>query len=99
MLWSLAFEAVRQEHDEAAKPAPLVFSAGNKLVDDDLGCVPEITELRFPRDECIREVEAIAVFETQDAGFGKRAVLDLDLRLAWLHVFERRVGMAVLVIV
>src|ERR1700674_505780 len=48
MLRPLALVAVRQKHDEAGRQVPLVFTGADELVDDDLGAVGEIAELRFP---------------------------------------------------
>src|SRR5438477_5319823 len=42
VLGSLAFEAVRQEQDQPAEPLPFVLGAGDELVHDRLGGVPEI---------------------------------------------------------
>ena len=81
MLGPLAFEAVRQQQHEAAQPPPLLFGAGDELVDDHLGGVDEVAELRLPQHQPVRAVEAVAVLEAQHAGLGQRAVVDLDRRL------------------
>jgi hypothetical protein len=47
----LAFEAVREQHHQAAGLAPLLLAAGNELVDHDLRAVGEVAELRFPDDQ------------------------------------------------
>src|SRR5690242_7085304 len=57
MLRPGALEAVRQQQDEAAELLPFVFAAGDKLIDDRLGHVPEIAELRFPDDEAARAIQ------------------------------------------
>ena len=69
MLGALAFEAVRQEEHDAAEAAPLGFSAGDELVDDNLGGVGEVAELGLPHYEAFRAVEAVAVVEAEDARF------------------------------
>ncbi len=48
VLRALAFISVRQQHDESGEQAPLVFSGGNELINDDLRAVGEISELGFP---------------------------------------------------
>ena len=53
VLGPLAFVAVRQEHHETGGLVPLVLARHDELVDDDLGAVHEITELRLPDHECI----------------------------------------------
>ena len=80
MLGSLAFKAVRQQQNEAAQPLPFVFSAGDKLIHDRLRNIPEVAELRFPEDETVRIIEAVAVLESEDCGFGERTVENLNRR-------------------
>jgi len=48
---TLAFVAVREEHDEAAGLTPLRFGRSDELVDHDLRAVGEVTELGFPDDQ------------------------------------------------
>ena len=49
MFGALAFEAMRQKQHKAAEAFPFVFGAGDELIDDRLGGIPEIAELRFPQ--------------------------------------------------
>src|SRR5690606_3256613 len=84
---------------EPAQAPPLVLRAGDELVDDDLGDVDEVAELRLPQDEPLRAIEAVAVLEAEDADLGERAVPDLDRRLARVEVLKRPVSLAGLVIV
>ena len=51
VLRALALEAVRQQQDEAVHLAPLVFGGDEVLVDDDLGAVDEVAELRLPHHQ------------------------------------------------
>ena len=95
VLGALALEAVRQQQDEAAQPRPLVLGAGDELVDDHLGRVEEVAELRLPGHETLGVVEAVAVLEAEHAGFGERAVEDLDAGLVGGEVLQRRVGAAI----
>src|SRR6267142_4865245 len=62
MLGALAFEAVGQKQNNAAEAFPLVLCAGDELIDDRLGGIPEITELSLPENESIGIVEAEAIF-------------------------------------
>src|SRR6267142_5917522 len=78
MFGTLAFEAMRQQQNETAEAFPFVFGAGDELIDDRLGRIPEIAKLSFPENQPVRIVEAEAVFETQDSGFRKQAVEDLN---------------------
>ena len=69
VLWAHAFLAVRQHHHQARDAAPLRFRRGDELVDDDLGAVDEVAELRFPDDEHVRFVERVAVVEAEHRRF------------------------------
>src|SRR5437870_4030577 len=69
VLGSRAFKAVRQKQDQSAKPLPFIFGAGDELVHDRLGGIPEIAVLRFPRDEAVGKVQTVTVFETEHARF------------------------------
>ena len=59
---------MRQEQHDAAEAVPLVFGADDELIDDHLGGVDEVAELRLPEDEAVGAIEAVAVFEAQHAG-------------------------------
>ena len=51
VLGALALVAVRQEQHEAVLLVPLVLGGDDVLVDDDLGAVDEVAELRLPHHE------------------------------------------------
>ncbi len=65
VLRSLAFVAVRQQHDESGQQVPLGFAGGNELVDDDLRAVDEVSELRFPQHQRFGEIAGVAVLEAE----------------------------------
>ena len=67
VLGALPFEAVRQQQDQAAQPAPLVLGAGDELVDDHLGGVDEVAELGLPQNQPVGAVQAVAVLEAEHA--------------------------------
>ena len=48
MLGPGAFKTVREQQDEAGQLSPLVLGCGDKLIDDHLSGIGEITELCFP---------------------------------------------------
>ena len=96
MLGTLAFETVRQKHDETAQPPPFVLAAGDELIDDDLRGVDEIAELRLPYDQAVGPVEAVAPLEAQHAGLGQRTVVNFEFGLARRQVLQRHVGFAAL---
>jgi hypothetical protein len=66
---TLPFVAVRQQQNNAGRQVPFVFRGGNKLIDDDLRAVDEVSELRFPGDQRFRIIAAVAILEAQDTRF------------------------------
>src|SRR4029078_7983634 len=80
MLRPLPLEAVRKQHHEAAGAQPLRLPGGDELVDYALRAIGEVAELRFPKNQCLRVGERIAVFETEYAEFGQRAVAHFEAR-------------------
>ena len=91
MFRALALIPVRQQQHDAGGQIPLVLARADELIDDHLRAVGKIAELRFPQHQRFRIVAAIAVFETQHAGFGKRGVVNFAARLAGREMFERHV--------
>ena len=69
----------------------LCFTAGHELVDDHLGAVGEIAELRFPEDERIRLGKAVAVLEAKNRHFRQHGVDDFVMGLFFRNVLQRRV--------
>ena len=69
MFGSLAFQPVRKQERNSTQASPFFFSGGDKLVDDHLCDVPEIPELRLPKNEPVRRVETVAIFKTEHARF------------------------------
>ena len=78
MFWTLAFKSVGQQHHQTGHPQPLGFGRGNELIDDDLGTVGEIAELRFPQRQRLGLGGRIAVFKAQNPQLGQRRVDDLQ---------------------
>src|SRR6266404_2414660 len=99
VFWALAFVPVRQQENQATQPLPFLFRAGDELVHYRLGGIPEISVLRLPQNETIGIVQAVTVFETKHTRFRKGAIENLDRGLIGRQVLERRVGMAILIIV
>ena len=54
VLRALPLVAVGQQQDEAAALVPLGLGAGDELVDDHLGAVDEVAELRLPQHQRAR---------------------------------------------
>ena len=76
---------------EAAEPAPFVFGADDELIDDHLGRVDEVAELRLPHHQAVGAIETVAVLEAQHAGFRQRAVVNFDRRLIGRQIRQRHV--------
>ena len=75
---TLAVVAVRKQESEAGGGAPFGFGGGDVLIDLGLGAVGKIPELGFPEDQHFGAIEGVAIVETEDGGFGERAVVDAE---------------------
>jgi hypothetical protein len=51
LIRTLPFKTMWQQHEPDRSAQPLVFRAGDELVDNHLGCIEEITKLSLPSDE------------------------------------------------
>ena len=71
----MAFVAVGEEQHDASSALPLGFTTGDKLIDDDLGAVGEITELSLPDAKHIGVIECVAVVETEHRCFGEERII------------------------
>src|ERR1700761_1606622 len=91
MFGPLAFVAVRQKKNEAGRERPLVFAGAQKLIDDDLRAVDEVSELRFPQNESFGIVAAEAVFEAETCSFRERRIVNLAERLFAREMRKRQV--------
>src|SRR5262245_5437356 len=88
VLRSLSFEAVGKKHHYARKQSPFVFTGADELIDNSLGDVNKITELRFPKHECFWIVTAVAVFKSQYSSFRQSRVIDFAGRLTIRNMLE-----------
>lgn len=91
MFGALALVSMGKKHHHSGQQTPLIFARGDELIDDDLRAIGEITELRFPEHESLREIAAEAVFEAENGGLGKGRIIDFEPALIGRHVFERDV--------
>ena len=67
MFRSLSVEAMGQIHNQTSALQPFPFARSNKLVNNDLGTIDEITKLSFPYGERIGGNKGITKFETESA--------------------------------
>src|SRR5581483_2147851 len=96
VLRSLPFKSMRKKHDEAARAQPLCLAGGNELVDDALGAIGEIAELRLPQHQRLRVGQRIAVFEPEHAELRKRAIA--NFKAGTVHLAERNIFLAILLV-
>ena len=82
-----------QQHHKAAHAQPLALAGGDELVDDDLGAVGEIAELRLPQHEGFGVGDGIPVLEAEHRDFGEGAVDDLELGLVLAQMIQRDVAL------
>jgi len=75
---TLAVVSVRKKESEAGGGAPFGFGGGDVLIDLGLGAVGKIPELGFPKDEHFGAIEGVTIVETEDGGFGERAVVNAE---------------------
>ena len=107
VLGALALVAVGQQQHEPVALAPLVLGGDDVLVDDDLGAVDEVAELRLPQHERSVVGVGVAVLESErgvlataasrrprTAPLAPGSVVERDPRLAGLVVDQRRVALA-----
>ncbi len=89
MVRPLALVAVRQQHDERGALAPLLLRRRDELVDDGLGAVDEVAELRLPEHQGVRALHRVAVLEAEGGVLAERGVVHPELRLVARQVQER----------
>src|SRR5262245_54795033 len=99
MFRPLSFITVRQQHGETRHAQPFGFARADELVDDDLGAVDEIAELRLPDHERTGIGKTVAVFEAENGGLGQWAVDNFELTLVLAEMLERRVALLGLLII
>lgn len=94
--WSraLALVAVRQQQHDRGALAPLLLARRDELVDDRLGAVGEVAELRLPGDQGVRADHAVAVLEAHRGELAEQRVVHVELRGVVVERLERGVLLA-----
>src|SRR6185503_12558104 len=78
VLRTLTFVAMRQEQRESGRLAPFRQPRDQELIDDDLGAVREVTELRLPEHQRVFGLDRVAVLEAEAGVFRERAIVQLE---------------------
>src|SRR3954453_11193333 len=81
MFRSASLKSMWEQQHQSGKAPPFVFSADNKLVNNYLGGIYEITKLRFPKYQTIRKIQAVTVIKAEHASFRKRAIENIHRHL------------------
>ena len=89
VLGTLTLVAVGKEEDEARELAPLVLGGHEEVVDDDLGAVHEVAELRLPGDERVGALDRVAVLEAHRGVLAQQRVADGEVPGRAVEVAER----------
>ena len=71
VLRALTLVAVRQQQNDTVLLLPLVFGGNDVLINDDLGAVDKVTELRFPEDERVTVGMGVAILVAHCCVLGK----------------------------
>src|SRR5207342_1026874 len=90
VLGPVAFVAVRQQERQARRLSPLRAAGHDELVDDDLGAVHEVAELRLPEHERVGSRDRVAVLERERSVLRERGVVDLERRGGVGEILKRR---------
>ncbi len=76
VLGPLPLVAVREQHHQPGVLAPLDFGRGQEVVDDDLGAVGEVAELRLPGHQGLGRLDRVAVLEADGGVLREERVAD-----------------------
>lgn len=77
---------MREEHHQASLSNPLGLSRCDKLVNDALGCVVEVTKLSLPDNQGIGVGHGEAQLKAQHCILRERGVADCVGGLVWVQV-------------
>ena len=98
MLRTLTFVAVWQQTNQPGHAQPFALAGRDELIEQNLGAVGEIAELRFPQRQRIRLGQRIAVLEAEHGFFRQHRIDDFETRLAVTEIVKRRVAFLVFLI-
>src|SRR5579883_203524 len=76
VLRPLALVSMWQQQDQRGFLKPLAAPGRDKLVDNNLSYIGEISVLRLPENQSFGSMHAIPVFKAHDRGFAQWAVID-----------------------
>ncbi len=87
MFRTLTLEPMRQEQGQLAQALPLQVATGDELVDNHLGAIGKVTELRLPDHQGIGAGCGIAVFKAKHRQLREQRIDHLE---TWLPGREMR---------
>ena len=70
MLRALTIITMGEVNNQTGMLQPFPFASRNELVNDTLGVVGKVTELRFPDGQGIRRDKRVTKFKTEGTKFG-----------------------------
>src|SRR5579871_5550223 len=88
---ALAFVSMRQKQNQSREQAPFILACTYKLIDDGLGHIGEVSELRLPQHQRLGIIAAIAIFKAEHSRFGQSRVVYVAPSLIRRDVLQRYV--------
>ena len=99
VLGSGTLVTVREQQGEAGRQPPLRLARSDEGVDDHLARVGEVAELGLPEDHRVGVRRAVAVLESEAAGLGEWAVVELERGFGLGQVLDRGEALTGLLVV
>ena len=93
MFRAQTFPSMGKQQCQSAQALPLGLPAGDEKIDNPLGIVCKIPELRFPKHQCFWLCYGIAIFETQNTRFRQKRVVNHEGRLFFIQMIQGNVGL------
>ena len=69
---ALTLEAMGEQQDHRGALTPLLLGTGDELVDDGLGAIGEVAELRLPEHQRVGSFDRVAVLKAHGRELGKQ---------------------------
>jgi hypothetical protein len=99
VLGTLTIITVGQRHDETGSLHPLDLTRSDKLVNDTLSVVGEVTELGLPHDKGVGRGQGVTILKAEGTKLTQGRVRDDELALVLAQVLKGSVGILSLLVV